>query len=370
LPFRKFQQLAYQVKEITGLDAGVMDINGDILASTIVSEAGKTSPVIQQILESRKKIQSIDGMAYQKVYIKNKVQYIVFIEDKDEFSLKYLALIALNISNLKEFYEDKYDKASFMKDVVFGNTSPGEILQKSKELHMDYQAYRVVFMIKTNKSKEIFTYEVVQSLFPNKLKDFVLVADEETTLLIKEVKSDKDQKGILKLGQVILDTLNTELMVQAFISVGTVVDNIADVRRSYQEALTALTIGRIFERDKTFYDYSNLGIARLIYELPKPLCRLFLEEVFKDNAFEGFDTETNLTIQKFFDNSLNISETSRQLYIHRNTLVYRLDKIQKMTGLDLRKFDDAIILKISMLVKMYLENDNENLHLSPKHITE
>jgi len=360
LALNKFQQLVDQVKDITGLDNGIMEITGSIIASTILAEVDNISPFMQQIIESRNRVRVFNGRVYQKVYVKNKFQFVAFIEDKGDESLKYLSLLSLNISNLKEFYEDKYNKSSFMKDIVLGNISPGEILQKSKALHMEQYVNRVVYLIKTNKSKEIFTYEILQSLFPNKSKDFVMVLDEETTVLIREVKSEKDRKSIVKLGQVMIDTLNTELMVQAYVGVGSVVESIMDLEYSYQSANIALTIGRIFESDKHYYDYNNLGIGRLIYEVPKHLCKVFLDEVFKENDFEGFDSETNLTIQKFFENSLNISETSRQLYIHRNTLVYRLDKIQKMTGLDLRRFDDAIILKISMLVRMFLERSENN----------
>jgi len=193
-------------------------------------------------------------------------------------------------------------------------------------------------------------------LFPSKNKDFVIVLDDENTVLIKELKPDFEQKEISKIAKIIIDTLSSEL-VKAKVGVGTVVDNIKDIGKSYKEAEMALLIGGIFDDDKQVNDYNKLGIGRLIYQLPTTSCTLFLNEVFKEGSFESLDQETMFTIQKFFENNLNVSETSRQLYIHRNTLVYRLDKIQKITGLDLRMFDDAIIFKVAMLVKKYLDSD-------------
>lgn len=355
LAFKNLQQLVKKTKEITDLDTGIVDLTGRIIASTIEDEVGQVSTSIQRVLEYRGNLINMEKRYYKKVYVKNKLHYIVYMDDKGKQTLKYLSLISLNISNLKEYYDDKYDKNTLMKDIILGNITAGEVLEKSKEMHLEQNTLRVVYLIKTNKSKEIYAYDIIQSLFPNRSRDFVLVIDEETTVLVKQLKSNREKKNIRRTAKVITDTVNTELMIRAFVAMSTVVDNIMDMERAYNEARTALKIGRVFESDKSVHDYENLGIGRLIYELPKPLCRLFLKEVFKDNGFEGFDSETSLTIQKFFENSLNISETSRQLYIHRNTLVYRLDKIQKMTGLDLRRFDDAIILKIAILVKMYLD---------------
>ena len=117
----------------------------------------------------------------------------------------------------------------------------------------------------------------------------------------------------------------------------------------------ALEVGKIFYVDKNVIAYSNLGIGRLIYQLPLPLCKMFIKEIFMNTSPDEFDEETLTTINKCFENNLNVSETSRQLYIHRNTLVYRLDKLQRSTGLDLRVFDDAITFKIALMVVKYMK---------------
>ena len=350
-----FQNLIYQIKEIIGTGFGIMDDTGLILASSNEKEIGQNDPHVQKVLQTKEQSLVLQGVSYLKVYIKAKLEFIVYIKSDEPESMKHLSLIAINVANLKEYYDDKFDKGSFIKNIIMDNVLPGDIPLRAKEFHLTYNAYRVAFLIKTENIKEVYTYDVIQGLFPNKAKDFIITLDDENTVLIKDLKNGEDYKEIEKTARIILDTLGTELMVKAFVGIGTIVDNLKDIGRSFKEAQIALLVGGIFENDKHVINYNNLGIGRLIYQLPTTLCRLFLKEVFKEGSFESLDTETVLTIQKFFENNLNVSETSRQLYVHRNTLVYRLDKIEKITGLDLRKFDDAIIFKVAMLVKKYLD---------------
>ena len=196
--------------------------------------------------------------------------------------------------------------------------------------------------------------EIVRSIFPAKTKDFVTAVDEHSIILVKELREKETMDEIEKIAKMISDTLSTELNVKVYISIGTVVSDLKDVSRSYKEAKMALEVGKIFENDKYIVNYEKLGIGRLIYQLPLSLCKMFIKEVLHGLTMDDFDDETLVTVNKFFENNLNVSETSRQLYIHRNTLVYRLDKLQKMTGLDLRNFDDAIIFKITLMVSKYM----------------
>ena len=196
--------------------------------------------------------------------------------------------------------------------------------------------------------------EIVRSIFPAKTKDFVTAVDEHSIILVKELREKETMDEIEKIAKMISDTLSTELNVKVYISIGTVVSDLKDVSRSYKEAKMALEVGKIFENDKYIVNYEKLGIGRLIYQLPLSLCKMFIKEVLHGLTMDDFDDETLATVNKFFENNLNVSETSRQLYIHRNTLVYRLDKLQKMTGLDLRNFDDAIIFKITLMVSKYM----------------
>lgn len=350
-----FQNLVSQIREIISCDFGFADDTGLILASSTDGEAGQIDPNAARLMQSKEQQMTLDGITYQKVSIKGKMEFVAFIKSDNPADIRLLPLIALNISNVKEYHDEKFDKGSFIKNIILDNVLPGDIPHRAKEFHLNNSSFRAVFLIKTEAAKDIYAYDIVQSLFPNKAKDFIVTIDDENTVLVKDLKSGEDYKEIEKTARNLIDTLSTEIMTKVSIGIGTIVENLKDIGRSYKEAQIALLVGGIFESDKDVINYNKLGIGRLIYQLPTTLCRLFLKEVFKEGSFESLDQETILTIQKFFENNLNVSETSRQLYVHRNTLVYRLDKIEKITGLDLRKFDDAIIFKVAMFVKKYLD---------------
>ena len=230
-----------------------------------------------------------------------------------------------------------------------------DIYNRAKKLHIETNVRRVVYIIETKNEKDTNALETVRSLFSTKAKDFITAVDEKNIILVKELKGTEEQEDLEKTANVIVDMLNTEAMSQVHVAYGTIVNEIKEVSRSYKEAKMALDVGKIFYSGKNVVAYSNLGIGRLIYQLPLPLCRMFIKEIFDGRSPDDFDDETLTTINKFFENSLNVSETSRQLYIHRNTLVYRLDKLQKSTGLDLRVFEDAITFKIALMVVKYMK---------------
>ncbi len=354
-----FQTLSDKYSEIINKEVGVTDDSGVIIAHSNFQMIGQQDPNTTAFLQEKHLQDTINGRIYNKVVLKNKVEFITFIQSTEPQDIKYLELFTLNILNLKSYYDEKYDKNTFVKNIIVENILPGDILVRSKELHIDYNAMRVVFLINAVSEKDIHVHEVIESLFPNKSKDFVVVIDNDNVVLVKEVKSKDDYKEVYKIARVIVDTLNAELMVKASIGIGTIIANLKDITKSYKEAQMSIIIGNIFGGENNIYDYNNLGIGRLVYHIPTSLCQLFLDEVFKDNSADSLDNETMLTIQKFFENNLNVSETARQLYIHRNTLVYRLEKIKRLTGLELTSFDDAVIFKLAILVKKYLANINE-----------
>ncbi len=354
-----FQTLSEKYSEIIGKEIGVTDESGVIIAHSNFQLVGNTDSSIIDFLQSKSHNQVIEDRIYYKVMVKNKVEFITFVKSIDAQDLKYLELFSLNILNLKSFYDEKYDKNTFVKNIIVENILPGDILLKAKELHIDYNLLRVVFLINASSEKDIHVHEVIESLFPNKNKDFIIVIDNDNIVLVKEVKNKDDYKELSKIAKTILDTLNSELMVKASIGIGTIINNLKDITKSYKEAQMSMIIGNIFSGDQKVYDYNNLGLGRLVYHIPITLCQLFLDEVFKEKSADTLDNETMLTIQKFFENNLNVSETARQLYIHRNTLVYRLDKIKRLTGLELTSFDDAVTFKIAVLVRKYLASINE-----------
>ena len=230
-----------------------------------------------------------------------------------------------------------------------------QIYNRAKKLHIETDVKRIVFIIETKTEKDTNALETVRTLFSSKTKDFITAVDEKNIILVKEIKPSETYEDMRKTAKVIVDMLNTEAMSSVNVAYGTIVNEIKEVSRSYKEAKLALDVGKIFYSDRKIIAYSNLGIGRLIYQLPLPLCKMFIKEIFDGKSPDEFDEETLTTINKFFENSLNVSETSRQLYIHRNTLVYRLDKLQKSTGLDLRVFEDAITFKIALMVVKYMK---------------
>lgn len=288
---------------------------------------------------------------------KPKNEYYAFVEGTDETAYKYVSLLSVALSNLQQFYDEKYDRNNFVKNVVLDNILPGDIQLKARELHFNSSVTRVVFLIRIVASNDVSAFDVIQNLFPDKSKDFVFTISETDIVLIKEVRPNIESGDLEKLAFSIADTLLSEFYTRVNIGVGTVVDNVRNLAVSFREAQIALEVGKVFDTDKSIISYENLGIARLIYHLPTNLCETFLKEVFKKGSIESLDQETLFTIQKFFENNLNVSETSRKLFVHRNTLVYRLEKIKKLTGLDLREFDHAIIFKIALMVKKYLSSN-------------
>ena len=230
-----------------------------------------------------------------------------------------------------------------------------DIYNRAKKLHIETDVRRVVFLIETKAEKDSNALETVRGLFTGKTQDFITAVDEKNIILVKELKANESYEDMDKTAKTILDMLNTEAMEKVQIAYGTIVQEIKDVSRSYKEAKMALDVGKIFYSERDIVAYGNLGIGRLIYQLPMPLCKMFIKEIFDGKSPDDFDEETLTTINKFFENSLNVSETSRQLYIHRNTLVYRLDKLQKSTNLDLRVFEDAITFKIALMVVKYMK---------------
>ena len=262
---------------------------------------------------------------------------------------------SIQIQNLLVAYKERFDKDNFIKNLLLDNLLLVDIYNRAKKLHIETDVRRIVFNIETKHEKDKGALETVRTLFATKTKDFITAVDEKNIIIVKEVKPNESYKELEQTAYVVLDTLNTEAMSKVHIAYGTIVNSIKEVSRSYKEAKMALDVGKIFYSDRNVVAYSNLGIGRLIYQLPIPLCKMFIKEIFGGKSPDDFDEETLSTINKFFENSLNVSETSRQLFIHRNTLVYRLDKIQKSTGLDLRIFEDAITFKIALMVVKYMK---------------
>ena len=351
---RLFQGIIHQMRDAVDRIIGVIDDNGVIIACSELVKIGEMRQGVRDELAYTSDAITSGGYTYKPIGTGSKWEYIVFIEGEDKYAEKIATILAVSLSNIKNLYDEKYDKNSFIKNIILDNILPSDIYIKSKELRFNAEETRVVFLIKFHSKSDVLSFDMVQNIFPDKNKDYVISTGEQDIVLVKEVKPGTDIKEIEKIAKSIADTLNSEFYVKVSIGIGTVVDNIKDLARSYKEAQVAFEVGKVFDTEKNIISYENLGIGRLIYQLPTTLCEMFLQEVFKNGSLDSLDRETLMTIQAFFENNLNVSETSRKLFVHRNTLVYRLEKIRKLTGLDLREFDHAITFKVALMVKRYL----------------
>lgn len=342
------------LKGITRVDLCVCDTEGKVLASTF-PDADEYENAILSFVSSPADSQVIQGYQFFKVFDEHQLEYIMLAKGGSDDVYMVGKLAAFQIQNLLVAYKERFDKDNFIKNLLLDNLLLVDIYNRAKKLHIETNVRRVVMLIETKHEKDSNALETVRSLFATKTKDFITAVDEKNIILVKEVKSSETYDDLEKTANMILDMLNTEAMTKAHVAYGTIVGDLREVSRSYKEAKMALDVGKIFYPAKNVVAYSNLGIGRLIYQLPLPLCRMFIKEIFENKSPDEFDEETLTTINKFFENSLNVSETSRQLYIHRNTLVYRLDKLQKTTGLDLRVFEDAITFKIALMVVKYMK---------------
>ena len=342
------------LKNITRKELSVVEKEGKVIATTEENMIGRQIDAVENFVGSQAESQLILGYQYFKIYDNGVPEYVVQVKGEDEEGYRIGKIAAFQIQSLLVAYKERYDKDNFIKNLLLDNLLLVDIYSRAKKLHIENNVSRIVYLIETNIDKEMNVVEIVRGIFPAKTKDFVTAVDEHSIILVKELRDKEATDEIDRIAKVIEETLNTETNSKVYISSGTVVGDLKDVSRSYKEAKMALEVGKIFETDKYIVNYEKLGIGRLIYQLPTTLCEMFLKEVFKKGSIDSLDHETLFTIQKFFENNLNVSETSRKLFVHRNTLVYRLEKIKKLTGLDLREFDHAIVFKVALMVKRYL----------------
>lgn len=342
------------LKNIIRRELSVAEREGKIVATTEESMVNTVIENADIFIQSPAENQLVQGCQYFKVFDNGSPEYIVMINGEDEEAYRIGKITAFQIQSLLVAYKERFDGDNFIKNLLLDNLLLVDIYSRAKKLRIENNVPRVVFLIETEIDKEFNVVEIVRSIFPTKQKDFVTAVDEKSIILVKELKEKDSKEEIDQISKHIYDTLSAEAMTSVYVAIGTVVNDLKNVSASYKEAKMALEVGKIFEENKKIVNYEQLGIGRLIYQLPAPLCKMFINEVLHGLSMDQFDEETLTTVNKFFENNLNVSETSRQLYIHRNTLVYRLDKLQKMTGLDLRNFDDAIIFKIMLMVSKYM----------------
>lgn len=351
-----FQSIVNQMHDTIGKTLGVVDDKGNTIACSDPSRVGEVQTNLGAEHFATGTGFVMNGCTYRPFEGKGRGTFLTFVKGDSELEQNYANLLSVTFSNIKQFFDEKYDRSNFIKNVLMENILPGDIFMKARELHFTTDAARVCLLIKINQPTDVAVFDIVQNLFPEKSKDFVISISETTLALVKEVKNDTTTADLNALAKSIVETLTSEFYVNCSIGIGSVIMNLRELSNSFKEAQIALEVGKVFDTERSIVSYDNLGIARLVYQLPTTLCDMFMREVFKKGSIEALDQEMLFTIQRFFENNLNVSETSRKLFVHRNTLVYRLEKIKKITGLDLREFEDAIVFKVALMVKRYLNS--------------
>ena len=353
-----FQGVIQQLKDIPDRVFGVVDSEGCVVSCTDVSLLGERWPdAVVKLTGSNDQTVTFGQKTFRAILNNvNFFEYAAFCSGDDEQAKAYCNLAYIALHDAKIYYEEKHDRGTFVKNIIMDNILPGDIYIRAKELHFATDAPRAVFLVRQVGRSDVATVDVLSGLFPDKLQDFVLSINETDIAIVKQLNASAGAEDLEKIARNVEDTLKNELVIKSVIGIGTIAGHLRELADAYKEAQTAIDVGKVFDTEKSIINYENLGIGRLIYQLPTTLCEIFLSEVFKKSSIDALDQETLFTINKFFENNLNVSETSRKLFVHRNTLVYRLEKIKKLTGLDLRQFDHAIVFKVALMVRKYLSS--------------
>ena len=353
---RIFQNVVLQLKENTDRTIGVIDGEGVVIACSELSMIGQRwVEYVSVINNAGGTMTSSDGKTFKALNgWGNQFDYAAFAFGDNEVSRTACAMATVALNSAKAYYEEKHDRGSFIKDIISDNIMLGDIYMRAKELRVATDVPRGVFVIRSLKRGESVPTDIIQAQFPDRQNDFVLSVGEGDVVLVHQMAESAGLKDLNKIATTMEESLRSGNDSTVVVGIGTITTHLRDLAKSYKEAQIAIEVGKVFDTEKYVINYENLGIGRLIYQLPTTLCEMFLQEVFKKNPIDALDKETLFTIHKFFENNLNVSETARKLFVHRNTLVYRLEKIKKLTGLDLREFDDAITFKVALMVKKYL----------------
>ena len=343
-----------ELKAITRVDLCVFDSVGAVMATTM-EMVEINSKLISGFVASPADSQVIGIHHLLKVWDEGELLYVIVARGVGDDAYMVGKIAVCQIHNLAIAYKERFDRNNFFQNLLLDNLLLVDIYNRAKKLHVEVTVPRAVFLIETKQEKDGLVTELLKGMFTNQGGDYITAVDEANVILIKNVDADSSYEALLEVANTIVALMNTEALMNVKVSFGTVVQELKDVSKSYKEAKMALDVGKIFYAEKNVIAYSTLGIGRLIYQLPINLCRIFIDEIFGDESAIDLDEETLTTINKFFENNLNVSETSRQLFVHRNTLVYRIEKLQKSTGLDLRNFDDALTFKIALMVANYMK---------------
>lgn len=344
-----------ELRNITKVNLAVFGTDGVLLVSTFENN-DISRELIVGFVDSPADSQVIGRDHLLKVMDEGELAYVLVARGSNDEAYLIGKIAVSQMQQLITAYKERFDRNNFFQNLLLDNLLLVDVYNRAKKLHIEVTVPRIVFLIETKAEKDSTAVEFLRGMFSSQSGDFITAVDESSVILIKSLGVSDGENEIEQTAQTIVDMMSTEAMMNVRVAYGTIVQELKDVSKSYKEAMMALDVGKIFYVEKKVNSYGSLGIGRLIYQLPANLCKIFIDEIFGSNDPGDFDEEIVSTVNKFFENNLNVSETSRQLFIHRNTLVYRVEKLQKSTGLDVRTFDDALTFKIAMMVYNYMRH--------------
>nr|WP_298088980.1 helix-turn-helix domain-containing protein [uncultured Blautia sp.] len=350
---RNLQKCMEDWKQISGLDFCLLSEDNSVFVATgerRIPSAGK----LEDFRNGDALCTANASCCLYKVMDRDELLYILIVWGSGESTSTIGELAVCQIRSLIEAYSEKNDKNAFMQKLLLGSYSEVEAFNRAKKLHISSSCQRAVFLVETRQAGDEHALTMIRNIFSARTHDFITSVDDKGIIIVRELVSTETYENLEATAHMLVDMLGAEAMTQAWVAYSNVANGLRDLANAYKEARMALEIGKIFYSERNVFGYRKLGIGRLIYQLPEEVCEMFIEEIFDGESLDVIDGETLNIIRTFFENNLNLSETSRQLYVHRNTLVYRFEKIQKRFGLDLRSFEDALTFKIAMLVSGYL----------------
>ncbi|HIT65653.1 MAG TPA: helix-turn-helix domain-containing protein [Candidatus Merdisoma merdipullorum] len=349
---RLIQQSLNHVKAAARTELCVLDTNGMIVATTLNIEK-ISKEIIENFICSQVESQVFQGYYFFKIFEEGRLRYILISKGGDSYAMGKLE--AAQIETLVCSGGSRPDKKAFFKNLLLDEAFITDIYIQAKRLHVRVEIQRTVYLIEFQNERSAELGRILNEFADKTRNDVIVELDERTIAFIRESHAGNTEGSGAETARLLVDLLNSEAMIQVRIGYSRTADNLKELSKAYKEARTAILVGEIFYPDNTVCAYESLGLGRLIYQLPMSLCEMYIKEVFGEQKLESLDKETLNTIKIFFKNNLNVSETARQLYTHRNTLVYRLERIQKKMGLDIRVFEDAMMFRIGMLVDAYMK---------------
>lgn len=341
-------------KEISHLDFCILNTNDSIYVTTCDRKL-PSADTLSEFRESTALCKANSNLCMYKIQDGSETPLLLLVWGSGESVSTIGELAVCQILSLLTAYAEKNDKNTFMQNLLLNTYSEVDAFNRAKKLHIATSVRRAVLLVETKKSSDEHALATIRNIFSARSRDFITSMDDTGIIIVRELQSTDDYESLRSLAFMLVDMLNTEAMTSAWVSYSNIADDLKDLSNAYKEARMALEVGKIFYADKNIFGYHRLGIGRLIYQLPVSVCEMFMDEIFQEDSLDSIDEETLTTIRTFFENNLNLSETSRQLYVHRNTLVYRFEKLQKKFGLDIRTFEDALTFKMTMMVSDYIK---------------